>query len=411
MKKTNKSSKTNRWFWAAVSIALIGFAFTSCPEPEPPGENNIINLPPMKEQFSAYFMIGNIFNPGDAPSASGISTATLTRHFNVLTAENDMKPDKIAPSRNASTGTITYTYATADRMVNAAIASNIKVVGHTLLWHQQNAGWMNQLPVHNNNQATKDANIAIMKKYITEVVDHFKGRIYSWDVLNEVFSGGGIDWKTAMRSGNGGNPWFNAIGSDFVYEGFLAARLADPNAILYYNDFNLNEIGKATMVRDMVKAVNDKYLASSDKPAGEATDRLLIEGIGMQSHHNTGVQASAIRITLNLFRPLGVIISISELDVLGQTYQQFSSNPKTAPNSGGTNKHTQTTVTADGLATQANLYRQYMALFIEYSDIIERVTLWGVRDDQSWRSAGLPLLFDARGNAKAAYHSFVGALP
>jgi len=241
---------------------------------------------------------------------------------------------------------------------------------------------------------------AIMKKYVSDVVGHFKGRIYSWDVLNEVFPDGGYtssDWKKEMRKEN---PWFKAIGSDFVYEGFLAARLADPDAILYYNDYNLDNSSKATMVRNMVKAVNDKYLASNDKPDGEAAGRLLIEGIGMQSHHNTGVSANSIKATLNLFKPLGVKISISELDVLGQSYNDFAKVGQ------GTNKHGSTTVTAQGLQTQASLYGQYMALFIEYKDIIERVSLWGITDDQSWRSAGLPLLFDPSGKAKAAYYSF-----
>ena len=242
--------------------------------------------------------------------------------------------------------------------------------------------------------ASEKRALTTMKTYITAVVDHFKGRIYSWDVLNEVFPDGvsaTADWKTVMRSNN---PWFKAIGSDFVYEGFLAARLADSGAILYYNDYNLDNVGKATMVRNMVRDVNTKYLASDDKPAGEAAGRLLIEGIGMQSHHNTNVQASSIKNTLDLFKPLGVKISISELDVLAQGYSSALEGANKPPASG------------NNLTTQATRYGEYRAVFLQYTDIIERVTLWGVTDNQSWRSAGQPLLFDSDGKAKAAYYSF-----
>jgi endo-1,4-beta-xylanase len=343
---------------------------------------NLSTLPPLKDQFSEYFMMGNIFNPGDV-SGSSVTNARLTRHFNILTAENNMKPSYISSAQGS------YNWTTADSMVNAARASGFQVVGHTLLWHSQNASWM----------TSSSCTLANMKTYITAVVDHFKGKIYSWDVLNEVFPDGvsaTADWKTAMRTNN---PWFDNQGYSFVYEGYLAARLADPDAILYYNDYNLDNPGKATMVRDMVRDVNQQYAAAYP---GET--RKLIEGIGMQSHHNTNVTKAHIKVTLDLFKPLGVRISVSELDVLGQSYQDFASV------GAGANKHGSSTVTNSGLLTQARLYGEYMALFIEYADIIERVSLWGITDNQSWRSAGLPLLFDPDGKAKPAYYQFAGAL-
>jgi len=386
--------------------------------------DNILNLPPMKDHFSDYFLMGNIFNPGDV-SQSGTAAMTstaLTRHYNALTPENHMKPQNIATGRNASTGEITYNYTNADRMVNAAIASNIKVVGHTLLWHQQNAAWMStgsggQLTAAHtgNNQnvdpTIKAANLAIMKKYITEVVTHFKGKIYSWDVLNEVFPDGPSgNWESAMRqTGNEPNPWYMAIGSDFVYEAFHAARLADPNAILYYNDYNLDTVSKSTMVKDMVSAVNAKYATEANKPAGDPAGRLLIEGIGMQSHHNLGVTKASIKTTLDLFKNNlpGIKISISELDILAyQSYSDFTSATGT-----GTNKDLNFTGNAQDRTAQAAKYGEYMELFLEYSDIIERVSLWGVLDKDSWRSGGVPLLFDRDGKAKASYYRFVGALP
>ena len=161
---------------------------------------DIMSLPPMKDQFSKYFMIGNIFNPGDVNSAEVINMR-LNRHYNALTAENDMKPDKLAPFSPS------FNSPAADRMVNAALASGFKVVGHTLLWHSQIPRW--QADLRTGGTSAQEA-LQLMKEYVTNVVSHFKGRIYSWDVLNEAFPDGGYyassDWRDVMRSDPGGNP-------------------------------------------------------------------------------------------------------------------------------------------------------------------------------------------------------------
>jgi len=375
-------------------ILLIIVTFFACKGVKEKKEDeskkeHISTLSPLKDDFADKFMLGNIFNPSDV-SSSAVTNTALTRHYNVLTAENNMKPDQLSTAKGS------YNFTTADRMVNAAIASGFKVVGHTLLWHSQIPQWQQNI--------SPTTALADMKQYITDVVGHFRGKIYSWDVINEAFPDGGYtsSWKTSMRSNN---PWFKALGSDFVYEGFLAARLADPDAILYYNDYNTDQVGKATLIRDMVRDVNQKYLSSGDKPAGEPAGRLLIEGIGMQEHHNAGVSAGAIKNTLNMFKPLGVKISVSELDVLIVTYNEFN------PYGHGPNK--QNSITGDrrtsGLKKQAELYGQYFKVYLEFSDIIERLSFWGVTDDKSWRSAGLPLLFDPDGNAKDAYYSVIGS--
>jgi endo-1,4-beta-xylanase len=350
-------------------------------------QTDMMTLPPMKDQFADYFMMGNIVRSyGDIDLMSGAITNTrLTRHFNVLTAENVMKPSYYGGSR--SDGTVTgLGYTQSDNFVNAATTGGFKVHAHVLLWHSQNGTWINAVASEN-----KETAIAAMKSYITQVVDHFKGKIYSWDVLNEAFPDGvsASNWKTSMRSEN---PWFKAIGSDFVYEGFKAARLADPVAILYYNDYNLNEVGKSTLVANMVSDVNEAW--KTDK---QYDNRLLIEGIGMQSHHNTGVSASSIRASLNRFKPLGVIISISELDVLSGSYNDYSNSVAPANSQ---------------KLSAANLYGQYFDLFFEFVDIIERVTFWGVYDAVSWRARSLPLPFEGNPTslAKPAYYKIIESL-
>jgi len=379
---------------------------------------DMMALPPMKDQFGKYFMMGNIAGNAviNGIADGKINDARLTRHYSIITAENYMKPAYLSSGRDAATGEIAYNFTVnsnpnrvpVDTFVNAALASGFLIHGHVLLWHSQNAPWMNALM--NDGAMTKNGAIAVMRQYITDVMTRYKGKIYSWDVLNEAFPDGvsaGADWKTSIRTtgdSQSPNPWFVKIGSDFVYEGFLAARLADPQAILYYNDYNTDQPGKAALIRNMVRDVNERYRTSGDKPAGEAPGRLLIEGIGMQEHHNINVTAAAIKNTLELFKPLGVIISVSELDVLSQSFGDFDG--KKAPSE-------------EGKLAAANLYGQYFKLYLEYSDIIERVTLWGVFDRQSWRRGGLPLLFEgddpdsvtpARCLAKPAYYKIIEAL-
>jgi endo-1,4-beta-xylanase len=353
------------------------------------GTVDIMKLPPIKEQFKDYFIMGNIFNPRDA-AQTGLDSEWLDYHYGILTAENSMKPSSLSSSQE------NYNFSTADRMVNAALASGVKVHGHTLIWHSQIPQWQREM-------ANKDRNttLAAMRKFITDVMTHYKGKIYSWDVMNEIFTNGvasnTVDWKEAIRPEN---PWFASIGADFVYEGYLAARLADPDALLYYNDYNTDQANKARVIANMVREVNARY-----KQAFPNETRPLIDGIGMQEHHNMGVRPSSIRATLELFKPLGVKISVAELDLLAMQWNEFSGSTGS-----GANKDTNSTVTNRGLVDQANMYNQYMKLYLEYSDIIERVTLWGVTDDLSWRSGGLPLLFDANNRAKPAYYGFVSAL-
>jgi uncharacterized repeat protein (TIGR02543 family) len=362
------------------------------------GQVDMMTLTPLKDQFAGYFpMMGNIATQNDYGNGMNttITNTRLTRHYNVLTAENVMKPSYYGGTRNG-TSVSGLTFTTPDAFVNAATASGFKVHAHVLLWHSQNSSWITAL----NGSTGKETALGAMRSYITQVMTHYKGKVYSWDVLNEVFPDGvsaSANWKTSMRTtgdSQAANPWFVAIGSDFVYEGFKAARLADPAAILYYNDYNMDSVGKSTMVANMVEAVNNQW-----KNDQQNTDknRLLIEGIGLQSHHNTAVTAAAVKASLDRFRPLGVKLSISEIDVLSQTYNEYSSS--IAP-------------TNNGKLTAANLYGQYFKHYIDNADIIERVTFWGVYDSQSWRARGLPLIFEGATTSKAkpAYYKVINAL-
>jgi len=391
--------KNKKYFLISVLfIFTVILIFTACAGSQKVEYDraNIMELPPMKDQFKDHFMIGAIFHngtsqrqgsfPSDVPSgAAAVTNERLTRHFNVLTPENELKPVSISTGRDPATGVISYNWATADRMVNAALASGFKVVGHTLLWHSQIPDWQKGMA----NQP-KETALAVMRQYITDVAGRYAGKIYSWDVINEVVpdNSSGGNWRTGLRNEN---PWYKAIGADFVYESFLAARRADPHAILYYNDYNLNMPGKANTVRNMVRDVNERFIRE------QGGTRLLIEGIGMQGHYNIEVSTGSVRRSIDLFRQLGVKISITELDILSQTWGEHSRGE--APSNGGK-------------MAAAALYGSLFNLFLDNADIIERVTFWGVFDEQSWRNRGLPLPFEGfpETMAKPAYYRIVASL-
>jgi endo-1,4-beta-xylanase len=374
---------------------------------------DISTLPPLKDQFTQ-FLIGNITRGSADYSGTAITNTRLIRHFNVLTAENEMKPSAYGGSRNGTTVT-GLTFSSSDSFVNSATASGFKVHAHVLLWHSQNSGWIGQL----TSSTGKETALGAMRSYITQVMTHYKGKIYSWDILNEVFPdtpAANADWKTAMRTNN---PWFASIGSDFVFEGYKAARQADPDAILYYNDYNLDNANKAGATHRMVRDVNlawesDPLYNQAINLGKDGKPRKLIEGIGMQSHHNTGVPAANITTSLNLFRQLGVKISISEIDILSMGWNDFDNSTKN-----GTNKASQSIATNNQKLQAANLYAQYFQVFRTNADIIERVTFWGLFDNASWRSGGLPLPFEgnpldstnpAAIRAKPAYYKIIGTL-
>jgi endo-1,4-beta-xylanase len=166
------------------------------------------------------------------------------------------------------------------------------------------------------------------------------------------------------------------MGPEYVELAFRTARAADPNVRLYYNDYNLDNQRKAAVVRNMVRDINERYRA-------EGNDRNLIDGIGMQAHYGINTSINNVRSSIEMFREIGVELAISELDV--EVRSVGSGNF-------GTRRDSRTTEIQQ--RTQALVYAQLFLLFKENSDIINRVTMWGMDDENSWKSLGNPCLWD-----------------
>ncbi|XRQ09612.1 endo-1,4-beta-xylanase [Actinomadura welshii] len=284
---------------------------------------------------------------GVAIAANRLNDSTYNtianREFNSVTAENEMKIDATEPQRGQ------FNFSSADRIYNWAVQNGKEVRGHTLAWHSQQPGWMQNLSGGALRQAMID--------HINGVMAHYRGKIVQWDVVNEAFEDGN---SGARRDSN-----LQRTGNDWIEVAFRTARAADPNAKLCYNDYNIENWnwaktqGVYRMVRDF-------------KQRG-----VPIDCVGFQSHFNNGSPYdSNFRTTLQSFADLGVDVAITELDIQGASPTTYAA------------------VTNDCLAVDRCL----------------GITVWGVRDTDSWRSEQNPLLFDGNGNKKAAYNAVLDAL-
>jgi len=352
---------------------------------------------PLKEIYEGKFLIGNIINN---TYMSGEHNEILLKHYNAITAENDMKPDALAPTSKDGS----YRYTNADRMVNAMADAGMQVHGHTLIWHMQTPSWL--------TTGSKDEVEANMIKYIEDVMEHFKGRVKSWDVVNEAMQDQGLSeyetqifnegkWEEYLRKDNGGagkeaSAWNQAIGPEYIYTAFKTARKADPEAILYYNDFGLNGTYKPRAVYNMIKDINEKWTKD-----GEYDNRKLIEGLGMQGHYgswlNNETDFAKLKANIEKYLELGIIVDISELDIT------FGSDLE--------GKNANTKMTSEDATNQAKAYAKLFRLILELEEKhpskITRVTMWGIDDKTSWKSKGNPCLFDGDLNKKKAFDAVV----
>ena len=330
---------------------------TAAPEPTEQPDASEVSL---KEIYKDDFMIGTIYT---SRIESGLDCMLVTQHFDIITPENLMKPEYMQPTEG------TFNFNQSDRMMLFADSFEMKVVGHTLAWHQQSGNWLGK------SAANREEAIEQLKNHIYGVAGQYKGEIYSWDVLNEAISDGAKlpdngDWTQCLRE----TQWTQSIGPDYVAMAFQFAHEADPDALLYYNDYNLNNYNKAEIVAAMVSD-----LRSQGVP---------IHGIGMQGHYSTDTTISSVRSSLEMFSEIeGIVVSVTEQDV-GVT----GSNGK---------------LTAANEKKQALFYAKLFSLYKEYADLIERVTFWGYRDDTSWRSENCPLIFNADLSPKEAFYAIL----
>lgn len=310
------------------------------------------------------------------PDPVGLDLA-LT-HFNVITPENVMKWEEIHPEPGV------YDFDAADRLVALAQKHNKTIVAHTLVWHSQTPDWV--FLDENGHDLSREALLERMRDHIHTVVGRYKGKIYGWDVVNEAFNEDG-----SYRESR----WYKIIGEDYLSKAFEYAHEADPDAQLYYNDYNMENPSKRAGILVFVREMLD---------AG-----VPINGIGSQSHFSlmNFPDLEQIEKSITDFAELGIDVMITELDVnvLPSAWQDGRLNQISD-------------IYRDGLPDEiqnefTQRHIELFELYLRHSDVISRVTFWGVADGGSWLNylpverVNYPLLFDRDNRPKPAFHALI----
>ena len=178
----------------------------------------------LKDAFEGDFLIGTAMNMVQITGRDSLAQPFIAKHFNSVTAENCMKWERIHPEPGR------YEFTLADSMVAYAMRNNMTVIGHTLVWHSQTPAWVFQDTL--GNPLSRDALLEVLRDHIFTVVGRYKGKVKGWDVVNEAVNDDG-----SMRQ----TKWLQIIGEDYIEKAFQYAHEADPDAELYYNDYNNEE--------------------------------------------------------------------------------------------------------------------------------------------------------------------------
>jgi len=334
----------------------------------------------LQQAYSKYFSIGTALSATQMHGKEPGTLELVKQQFNAVTAENVMKWEIIEPVEGQ------FNFTAADAMIEYAEANNIKVIGHVLLWHEQTPAWVFQDA--KGQPAPKALVLSRLKNHINAVMGRYKGRIQGWDAVNEALNEDGT-----LRQSS----WYKALGQDYIATVFELAHQADPKAQLYYNDFNLFKPEKRAGVLKLVAALKAKNAP--------------IYGIGEQGHYSLDYPTlQEVEDSIVAFKNTGLKVMITELDI--------SVLPFPDPDNVGADISLNMKLKqefnpyADGLPKAVSdqltqKYLQFFELFLRHSDSIERVTLWGVNDNQTWRNnwpmkgrTDYPLLFDRKNQPK-----------
>lgn len=341
----------------------------------------------LKQTFDGAFLVGSALSKQQILSPDADLQRVISAEFNSVTAENDMKWERIHPAVDK------YDFSVSDKLMALAQQHQLRVIGHTLVWHSQTPDW-----VFENKQGkplTRKALLQRMQEHINRLAGRYKGSIYGWDVVNEALNEDG-----SLRD----SKWRQIIGDDYIVKAFEFAHQADPKAQLYYNDYNLFKPEKrAGAIRIL------KQLLAQGIP---------ITGIGMQGHYALGYPDLAdVEESIIAYSSLGVEVMITELDVSVLPF------PEEAVQGADVSQDLQLQAKynpyPDGLPEPvqqqlAEQYRNLFAIFLRHTNVISRVTFWGVNDMQSWRNdwpmegrTDYPLLLDRQNQPKPAYHQVI----
>ena len=448
MSTRHRNRRSARLVAAGLAVGLAAFGPLLTPAHADTGEL----IDPLKDIYAEHFKVGNIYSGTQTYEEGTPNWAQVERHYNIMTGENLMKPDQLLPNNNIDpeTGEFTFNFGPADYFVDESLERGIDVHGHVLVWHSQSPPRLNSGETGGTRAQAK----ANMERYIASVLTHFKGRVVSWDVVNEAFvdelgefDPATQDWEDFLRGGprGGWSNWYAAYSNgldeeagespgDFIYDAFVLARKYGPETKLEYNDFNVFQSeGKGEAIIAMATELNERYAAEYPEDP-----RQLVEGIGLQSHNYINQtpafacsdltqlpeyvdddapewtpgacsNEASVERSLQMIIDAGFTASISELDL--QVWEAWNAEPEGTDKANYADLDDPTVadrISKEGFtywedkietrmeleAIQADRFAEYFLVYKEYSDHIDRVTFWGQNDYVNWRSNHNPQLFN-----------------
>lgn len=365
-----KRSKFQLLVYAFVAIVLI--SYWSCVGKSPEQLT-------LKEALNGKFFIGTALN---APQITGEDTAAIKvvkEQFSAIVAENCMKSGPIQPNEGE------FDFTLSDQFVEFGLQNNLFVTGHTLIWHSQAPRWF--FTDSAGNEVSREVLIERMRTHIHTVVGRYKGKVKGWDVVNEAILDDG-----SYRPSR----FYKILGEDFIRLAFEFAHEADPDCELYYNDYSMAVPGKREGVVAMVKKLKEQGVR--------------IDGVGMQAHIGMDYPTlNDFEESIKAFSALGVKVMITELDLSVLPMPDYRVGAEVSASFEYQNK---LNPYAEGLTDSVNVayenrYLDFFKLFLKHQDVISRVTLWGVNDNDSWKNnwpirgrTDYPLLIDRNNHPK-----------
>jgi endo-1,4-beta-xylanase len=340
----------------------------------------------LKDAFKNDFTVGVAVNQRQFTGEDSRGAALVAAQFNALTPENVLKWEKVHPQP----GTNGYDFGLADAYVAFGEKNKMLLVGHTLAWHSQTPRWVfedeNGRRLSGTNAADRELLLNRLREHINTVVGRYKGRIKIWDVVNEALNDSKSESDTNVL--RRASPWVQVLGEEYIVKAFEWAHAADPDAILRYNDYAIENPAKRARLIALIKDLQAKHVP--------------VMAIGSQTHANLTWPDSQLEDeTLTDIAKLGLPIHITELDVNGSVRgQNFQSADVAEVAAAGDSGLVES---ADEM--QARQYANLFGAFLKHRDEIKLVTLWGVTDADSWLRNGRPLLFDGNWQPKPAFEA------
>jgi endo-1,4-beta-xylanase len=368
----------------SVLFLLVAALTGSCTSNAPNGQTKTGGL---KDHYAGTYLIGVALFPelfDDSVSAGLIKT-----QFNSITTENDMKWERVHPTLNE------YTFDRADEIVDFTQRNDIELIGHTLVWHSQLGKGVFTAEENEEIHVDSATLMSRVKEHIFTVAGRYKGKVHGWDVVNEALNDDG----TLRESG-----FLKIAREGYISKAFEFANEADPEAELYYNDYNLVNPAKREGAIRIVRSLQEKGLR--------------IDAVGVQAHWELDYPSlEEIEKSILAYSDAGVQVMFTELDisVLPSPWRM----PSAEVSIRFENNETMNPYPA-GMPDSINLalaqrYKDIFAIFNKHSDKISRVTFWGLHDGISWKNGfpirgrtDYPLLFDRKMKPKDAYWEVVG---